>query len=169
MSKFKGKSVDISLIPFSAQVAEAKAFMVGADKYGRYSFAEDNGKYKTASEHVSAIQRHLNKWFWNKEELDLDDGQPHLGSVRARAAMLIELIDRGLLIDDRPVKPQANSLSEGVTAPQQDIMDALTEKALKQDAEQAILTGLPQATTIINDDEGAWYVNGKRVWPNNGV
>jgi hypothetical protein len=97
---------DLSLIPYSAQVMEAEAFMVGAQKYTRYSFIESE-KYKTASEHVAALKRHLDRWFWQREETDKEDGQPNLGSVRARAAMLIELIDRGLLIDDRP--PAKNS------------------------------------------------------------
>lgn len=92
---------DLSLIPYVALLAEAEAFEVGAKKHGRLSFCSSASEYRQASQHVSAIMRHLGRWFWDREEID-PDGQHHLGSVRARAAILIDLIDRGLLVDDRP-------------------------------------------------------------------
>lgn len=87
---------DLSLIPYSALVAEAKAFMVGAKKYGRSNYKKGH----EASQLVAAAQRHLLSWF-DGEELDAEDGQPHLGSVRACIGMLIEQQKLGTLKDNR--------------------------------------------------------------------
>jgi hypothetical protein len=91
----KGKP-DFSLIPLSAMVAEAEAFMVGEAKYGRYNYTEGGLK---ASQLMRALMSHALRWF-NGEERD-PDGQTHLGAVRANAAMLIRLQELKLLVDDR--------------------------------------------------------------------
>ncbi len=93
--------VDLSLIPYVAQVEEAKAFMVGEEHYGRYNYCEG----MEASRLMAALLRHANKWF-NVEEFDPVDGQHHLGSVRACAAMILRQQELGTLIDDRYKKPE---------------------------------------------------------------
>lgn len=70
--------------------------MVGAKKYDRYNYCKGH----EASQLVSAAQRHLLAWF-NGEENDPVDGQPHLGSVRACIGMLIEQQTLGTLKDNR--------------------------------------------------------------------
>ena len=88
--------VDLSLIPYSALIAEAKAMMVGAKKYGRSNYKKGH----EASQLVAAALRHLHAWNAG-EELDAEDGQPHLGSVRACIGMLIEQQKLGTLKDNR--------------------------------------------------------------------
>lgn len=90
------EKVDLSLIPYVAQIAEAKAFMVGEKKYGRYNYCKGH----KSSQLVAAAQRHLLAWF-NGEELDPVDGQPHLGSVRACISMILRQQELGTLKDDR--------------------------------------------------------------------
>lgn len=95
-SKNDKEKIDVSLIPYIAIQAEAKAFMVGAKKYGRYNYCKGH----SASQLVAAAQRHLLAWF-EGEENDPQDGQPHLGSVRACMAMLLRQQELGTLKDDR--------------------------------------------------------------------
>ncbi len=95
-SKNDQAKIDLSLIPYIAQVAEAKAFQVGEKKYGRYNYCKGH----KASQLIAAAQRHLLAWFQG-EENDPVDGQPHLGSVRACMAMLLRQQELGTMIDDR--------------------------------------------------------------------
>lgn len=95
-SKNDQEKPDLSLIPYSAQIAEARAMMVGAVKYGRYNYLKGH----EASQLVAAAQRHLLAWF-SGEENDPQDGQSHLGSVRACIGMLIEQQTVGTLKDNR--------------------------------------------------------------------
>ena len=100
-SKNDKEKIDISLIPYVALQTEAKAFMVGAVKYGRYNYCKGH----EASQLVAAAQRHLLAWFQG-EELDPQDGQPHLGSVRACVAMILRQQELGTLIDNRYKKDE---------------------------------------------------------------
>jgi hypothetical protein len=87
--------MDYSLIPLVALDAEAQAFMVGL-KYGRYNYCEGMEAHRV----FRALIGHAYKWF-NGEENDSTDGQSHLGSVRACAAMLLRMQELGTLIDNR--------------------------------------------------------------------
>jgi len=95
-SKNDKQKPDLSLIPYVAQIAEAQAFMVGEQKYGRYNYCKGH----KASQLMAALLRHAYAWF-EGEENDPVDGQPHLGSVRACCAMLLRQQELGTLIDDR--------------------------------------------------------------------
>ncbi len=48
--------------------------------------------------------RHATAWF-EGEEIDPVDGQHHLGSVRACAAMILRMQELGTLVDNRYTKP----------------------------------------------------------------
>lgn len=90
------EKIDLSLNPLVALVAMAKAFMVGERKYGRYNYCQGH----KASQLTAACQRHLLAWF-EGEELDPTDGQPHLGSAMACIAMILRQEQLGTLKDDR--------------------------------------------------------------------
>jgi len=95
-SKNDSDKADLSLIPFIALKEEAKAFTVGANKYGRLNYLKGH----KASKLVAAAMRHL--LAWNEgEENDPEDGQHHLGSVRACCAMILRQMEIGTLKDDR--------------------------------------------------------------------
>lgn len=95
-SKNDKEKPDLALIPAIALEAEARAFMVGEKKYGRYNFYKGH----TASQLIAALIRHATAWN-EGEENDPIDGQPHLGSVRACAAMLLQQQKLGTLKDNR--------------------------------------------------------------------
>lgn len=87
---------DLSLIPYCAEVSLAQALMVGENKYGRFNYT----KGMSANRLIAAMRRHIGQWA-DGEELDQTDGQPHLGSVMACCAMLLDLQRLGRLEDDR--------------------------------------------------------------------
>lgn len=90
------EKMDLSLIPKVALEAAAHAFMVGEKKYGRYNFYKGH----QASQLVAAMMRHATAWM-EGEERDPVDGQLHLGSVIATAAMLLQQQKLGTLKDNR--------------------------------------------------------------------
>lgn len=57
----------------------------------------------SASVYRGALDRHLKSW-WNGEDKDPKTGVPHLASVIAGAAILLDAELAGKLMDDRPPK-----------------------------------------------------------------
>ena len=86
------------LIPGSAKAHMAVAFLEGALKYGKYNWRVAGVR---ASIYLDAMERHLEKWK-NGEELDPLTGVPHLASVMACAAIILDARAVGKLTDDRP-------------------------------------------------------------------
>lgn len=105
-SKNDKEKPDLSLIPKEALDAAARAFMVGEKKYNRYNYYKGH----KASQLIAAMIRHATAWM-DGEENDPVDGQPHLGSVIACAAMLLKQKALGTLKDDRykPAPPAIKS------------------------------------------------------------
>lgn len=99
-SKNDQAKADLALIPQAALVAAARAFEVGEKKYGRFNYYKGH----KASQLVAAAIRHLTAWS-EGEENDPVDGQPHLGSVIACAAMILQQQKLGTLKDNR-YKPE---------------------------------------------------------------
>lgn len=92
--------IDLSAFPDSAVAYGALAYVEGGLKYGEYNWREAG---VLASVYVAAARRHLGKW-WNGEDEDPTTLVPHLGNLIACAAILIDAIEQGKLIDDRPPK-----------------------------------------------------------------
>ena len=86
------------LIPGSAKAAMTLAFLEGALKYGKYNWRVAGVR---ASIYLDAMERHLEK-FKNGENCDPETGVPHLGSIMACAAILIDAFTFDKLNDDRP-------------------------------------------------------------------
>lgn len=99
-TKFDNGKADLSLIPMISMVEEARAFMVGEKKYGRYNYC----KGMEASRLMGACMRHLTAWF-DGEENDPIDGQHHLGAAKACISMILRQKELGTLIDNR-YKPE---------------------------------------------------------------
>jgi hypothetical protein len=70
--------------------------MVGEKKYNRYNYYKGH----QASQLIAAMIRHATSWM-EGEENDPVDGQPHLGSVIACAAMILQQQKLGTLKDNR--------------------------------------------------------------------
>lgn len=94
--KFDGGKPDMSLIPMAALVEEAKAFGLGAKKYGRYNYLLG----MSASRLLAAALRHISQYN-DGEDLDPESGASHLGHARACLAMILHCIQHGTHVDDR--------------------------------------------------------------------
>lgn len=88
----------VGLVPDTLVVFAAMAFTEGAAKYGRFNWRVAGVR---ASIYHDALRRHLAKW-WNGEDCDPETGVPHLASVVACAAILIDAGALDKLTDDRP-------------------------------------------------------------------
>ena len=74
------------------------AFTEGALKYGRYNWRIAGVR---SSIYHGAARRHLAK-YWNGESVDPQTGVPHLASVMACCAILLDAGECGKVTDDRP-------------------------------------------------------------------
>lgn len=102
----------LELVPDTATAYMALSFLEGALKYGRYNWRIAGVR---ASIYRAAMQRHIMKW-WNGEDVDthidpetgqdIGTGVPHLASVMACCAIILDAEVCGMLADDRP--PKAN-------------------------------------------------------------
>ena len=93
------KKVSISKLPMVGLIHGAHAMMYGASKYGPYNW-RDNAV--VASIYIDATMRHLAAWFDSKEEIAEDSHVHHLGHCLANMAILLDAMETGNLIDDRP-------------------------------------------------------------------
>ena len=90
----------LHLVPASFKAYTATALAEGALKYGAWNWRAAGVR---ASVYVSALQRHLDKWF-NGEDIDPDTGVPHLANAAACLAVLIDSDVQGSMTDDRPIE-----------------------------------------------------------------
>jgi hypothetical protein len=101
--------LDLSLVPETAIIAEALAFLEGALKYGRYNWRMAPVKM---SVYYSALLRHALKLHAG----DLVDSKTflsHLGYIRCCAGIMIDALHHGTLIDDRPPRGRVDPDIEG--------------------------------------------------------
>lgn len=88
----------LHLVPASFKAYTAMALAEGAMKYGSWNWRAAGVR---ASVYVSALQRHVDKWF-NGEEFDPETGVPHLANACACLAVLIDSKTQQNMTDDRP-------------------------------------------------------------------
>lgn len=100
--------VDLSLVPPASIIHEAMAMENGAAKYGKYNW---RSKQVRATVYIAAAQRHLLA-FLDGEDRASDSGVHHMAHVKACAGILLDALETGNLIDDRPVKGAASRLLE---------------------------------------------------------
>jgi hypothetical protein len=99
----------LDLVPDSAVVGLAMAFLEGALKYGKFNWRIAGVQ---ASVYVGACRRHLARWN-NGEECDPKTRVHHLDSAMACLAILRDAMVCGKLIDNRPPKaPIAEMIEE---------------------------------------------------------
>jgi dATP/dGTP diphosphohydrolase len=96
------KKTRLSLVPASSIIYQALAMEDGARKYGPYNWRE---KKVIASIYIDAAMRHLQAWFDGENEAS-DSQKPHLGHALACIGIIIDALETGNLVDDRP-KPGA--------------------------------------------------------------
>lgn len=92
------KKVALDLVPPASEIYQALAMQNGAVKYGAYNWREKEVK---ASIYLAAAKRHLNAW-QDGEECAEDSGVPHLGHALACIGIVVDALETGNLVDDRP-------------------------------------------------------------------
>lgn len=101
----------LHLIPAAALLHEAKAMGNGSDKYGPYNWRKKKVK---ATIYVDATLRHLLAWL-DGEEIAEDSGVHHLGHARACLGILLDAMESGNLVDDRPTAGPAAQIITRLT------------------------------------------------------
>lgn len=96
------------LVSPASTIYEALAMQNGAVKYGPYNWRENK---VIASVYISALLRHVADWT-DGQDLAEDSGVPHLGHAKACLGIIIDALETGNLIDDRPAKGCAPELLE---------------------------------------------------------
>lgn len=87
----------LDLWPATASAMGSIAMLNGSLKYGRANWRTDPIR---ASVYVAACQRHLAAWY-DGEDAD-EEGVPHLASILANIAVMVDALAANTLIDDRP-------------------------------------------------------------------
>ena len=90
--------IPLHMVPDTLGIFAAMAFAEGDSKYIAYNFRVAGVR---ATVYVAALRRHLTRYF-NGEWADKKTKVPHLGSVAACVAILIDGHVMGTIVDDRP-------------------------------------------------------------------
>lgn len=93
------RKIAMGNVSMVAAAYEAEAMADGIRKYGRTNWRENN---VIASIYVDACLRHIGAWFDSREEHAEDSGAPHLGHAKACLSIIIDALEGGNLVDDRP-------------------------------------------------------------------
>lgn len=102
--------VPMHLIPGSAKAYLAMAFLEGALKYGKYNWRVAGVR---ASIYLDAMERHLEK-FKGGDWCDPITRVPHLASIMACCAIILDAEHVGKLTDDRPPLADMEELFESL-------------------------------------------------------
>lgn len=105
------KKVSMTCVPASGQIHMARAMMDGVRKYGKMNYRDTPVE---ASIYIDAAYRHLMSWY-DGEEVAEDSGVHHLGHVMACMAIVLDAMENGTLIDDRPSKGNAAEILKRFT------------------------------------------------------
>lgn len=100
------KKAPLHLLTPASLIHEAYAMQHGADKYGAFNWREHS---VLASVYIAACMRHLLAW-QDGETTAEDSGVHHLGHAKAGLGILLDALENGKMIDDRPLKGAAPRL-----------------------------------------------------------
>ena len=99
------------LVPSSGTIHCAMAMKNGADKYGAYNWRDNPVRM---SIYIDAAMRHLYQLL-DGEDVAQDSGVHHAGHAMACMAIILDAIEHGNIIDDRPPKGPAAKTIERLT------------------------------------------------------
>ncbi|MBG24154.1 MAG: hypothetical protein CMF22_11965 [Idiomarinaceae bacterium] len=94
--------IPMSIWPSAATAYGSVGLYNGALKYGKANFRASNVR---TSIYVDAAMRHMMAYM-EGEEVDPDDGVPHLAAALASLAIIVDAKTAGTLIDDRQVEAE---------------------------------------------------------------
>ena len=96
----------LGFIPPAALLHESVAMADGAKKYGPYNWRE---KQVSVMVYVHAAMRHITQYL-DREDFDPVSRAHHLAHARACFGILLDALETGNLIDDRPLAGAAGDL-----------------------------------------------------------
>lgn len=99
---------DLSLIPGTALIYMATALMDGATRYGPYNYRTTAVSMWT---YLSPIERHFLA-FLDGQNFDPKTKVHHLAYVMANCAIILDSMEQGIMVDDRPAKGKTAELIE---------------------------------------------------------
>ncbi len=102
------KKLQMNLVPPASKAYQALAMDDGAKKYGPYNWRENK---VVASIYYAALNRHMDSW-WDGENDSLDSKIPHLAHAIACIGIIIDALETGNLVDDRPAPGAMSKLIE---------------------------------------------------------
>lgn len=105
-TRFGVMKPNMFLVPPASKIYQALAMADGAKKYGPYNWRENK---VTASIYLAAAQRHMDSWL-DGEDTDPKSLVPHLGHAIACLGIIVDAIETGNVIDDRPQTGAAAAL-----------------------------------------------------------
>lgn len=105
------KKPPLHLIPSSALLHEAMAMKNGMEKYGPFNWRSET---VAGTIYIAAAMRHILAWMDGNNYAE-DSGVHHLGHARASLGIILDAMETGNLVDDRPEKGPAVSLTIKLT------------------------------------------------------
>ena len=103
----------LHLIPSVANLIESRVMALGAAKYGPYNWRHEK---VAATVYMDAISRHLMRYL-DGEDNDDESGVSHIGHIRGCTGILLDAMEGGNLVDDRPKKGKAAEVIKRLTKP----------------------------------------------------
>lgn len=100
------KKVNLHLVPPSSIIYQALAMEDGAKKYGPYNWRENK---VICTIYIDAAMRHLQA-FLDGEMNAPDSQKPHLGHALASIGIIVDALETGNLVDNRPIPGTASEL-----------------------------------------------------------
>jgi len=97
---------NVFAVPPAAILHEAMAMNDGGNKYGFYNWRE---KKVRNSIYISACMRHLYQYL-DGEDFDPKSKVHHLGHARACLGIILDALETGNLVDDRPLHGAAPTM-----------------------------------------------------------
>lgn len=107
---FGAQKPDLSLIPPVAQLHMAMALEEGAKRYNSYNWRKSPVEAMT---YIAAMQRHIGNYLDGENYTSDSCGLTHnLGAVMASCAILLDALEIGNLIDNRPTPGASSRVQE---------------------------------------------------------
>lgn len=111
--RFGAQKPDLALVPPASTLHEAMALEAGAKKYGGYNWRKDPVESMT---YVAAAMRHIQNWLDGEEYCADDDTVHNLGAAKAGLGILLDAMELGNLIDNRPPAGASSQVQERMKA-----------------------------------------------------
>jgi hypothetical protein len=106
-----GDKLPMDLVPETLIIYTTLAMLEGALKYGKYNWRAAGAR---SSVYIGAIKRHLAK-FNDGQWADPKSGVPHIASIAASCAIILDAAHVGKLLDDRPPSVETSQLVDALS------------------------------------------------------